>query len=351
MAVNKSNHIISMMSLVGIILVVFGHSGFEEPIIMEKLKVVHNWIYSFHMPLFFFISGFLFAFTNKDLTNIDYTSFIKKKFNRLYIPYIVLGLIIFGIKYFLSNFSHIDRTFSLENFFMMFIAPHWTASTMGYLWYIATLFFLFIFVSILGVFKVNLRKPITAFILIIILWFCKYKLSDLISIEFLRLFNMGSIMWYLPFFIIGIQFQPFYDKALVVIEKYTYKIFIITNILLVFSSYYFANRGIDNFGIKIISSFLGILMTVSLSQLLLKNTFLAKCLLPIADLTYTIYLMSFFGQYFVKYIIGDLFNLHWSICVLCMFISGLLFPICLYRCYLKMTFLHKFNIIKLCIGI
>lgn len=51
----KDNHLMALLSVWGILLVVLGHSGFEEPLIMEKLGGLHSWIYSFHMPLFFMI--------------------------------------------------------------------------------------------------------------------------------------------------------------------------------------------------------------------------------------------------------------------------------------------------------
>lgn len=115
MAIKKSNHVISMMSLIGIILVVFGHSGFEEPIVMERLLYFHTWVYSFHMPLFFFISGYLFALTNNDFKCIKTDQFLYKKFKRLYIPYLILGLVIFAIKFSLSNISHADRKHSIAS--------------------------------------------------------------------------------------------------------------------------------------------------------------------------------------------------------------------------------------------
>ena len=37
---------------IGIFLMVMGHTGIP--------RIGNQWIYSFHMPLFFFISGFLF---------------------------------------------------------------------------------------------------------------------------------------------------------------------------------------------------------------------------------------------------------------------------------------------------
>lgn len=85
----------AMLSIWGIIFVVMGHSGFTNEIISERLSGLQKWIYSFHMPLFFFISGYLFSLTNKSLSNIQSGQFIKKKLKRLMIPYFVLGTIIF----------------------------------------------------------------------------------------------------------------------------------------------------------------------------------------------------------------------------------------------------------------
>ena len=47
---------------------------------------LHTWIYTFHMPLFFFLSGYVFS--NKEAFNI----FIKKKAKALIVPYFSLGI-------------------------------------------------------------------------------------------------------------------------------------------------------------------------------------------------------------------------------------------------------------------
>ncbi len=77
---------------IGIILVVFGHTvarwGGEH-------EGLHRFIYSFHMPLFFYLSGIYIA------SGKDFNSFIKSKFTRLCIPfffwfvfYIVLAILL-----------------------------------------------------------------------------------------------------------------------------------------------------------------------------------------------------------------------------------------------------------------
>ena len=64
----------------GIFLVIFGH-------IITYGSPIFNWIFSFHMPLFFFLSGFLFKCDNNLLNSI------KTIFARLILPYIIMVLI------------------------------------------------------------------------------------------------------------------------------------------------------------------------------------------------------------------------------------------------------------------
>lgn len=76
---SKSNHLIALLPVWGILLVVLGHSGFEEPIIQNELSWLHSWIYSFHMPLFFLISGYLFSLTNPVLEKTCTVTFVLKR--------------------------------------------------------------------------------------------------------------------------------------------------------------------------------------------------------------------------------------------------------------------------------
>lgn len=76
---------------IAIILVVCGHlimSNWENAIDKHP---VYTWIYSFHMPLFFFVSGFLVDYT---FINRSVLGGLKKKFLSLMIPYVVWCFII-----------------------------------------------------------------------------------------------------------------------------------------------------------------------------------------------------------------------------------------------------------------
>lgn len=73
---------------IGVILVILGHTSQLPSIFIE-------WIYSFHMPLFFWISGYFFRGT----PNI--AVYVKKKAKALLRPYILYSLVFLGINYFI----------------------------------------------------------------------------------------------------------------------------------------------------------------------------------------------------------------------------------------------------------
>ncbi len=65
----------------GIFLVIYAHTMLWKPL--------QDWIYVFHMPLFFFISGYLFSFARHQQKR----SFIRQRFHRLMVPYFAINLV------------------------------------------------------------------------------------------------------------------------------------------------------------------------------------------------------------------------------------------------------------------
>lgn len=70
----------------GILLVILGHIYAWNPNINRKILV--TWIYSFHMPLFFIVSGMLIKY--KNYCNIK--EFIFSRIKHILVPYIVFSL-------------------------------------------------------------------------------------------------------------------------------------------------------------------------------------------------------------------------------------------------------------------
>lgn len=128
---------------IGIILVVFGHTWREN--------LPKDWLYSFHMPLFFFISGWLVNIKKTNL--INWKNFLIKKFLSLIVPYVLFIL--------------------LTYLYWSVIESHFREFDEGPLWFLLVLFVSEIIVKLLSpllVYKIGrilcLLVPLTIIILV-----------------------------------------------------------------------------------------------------------------------------------------------------------------------------------------
>ena len=71
---------VDMAKGMGIFLMVIGHTGIP--------KFASQWIYSFHMPLFFFLSGYFFTSGKYSLKVL-----LQRKFKTMIVPYLFFVLI------------------------------------------------------------------------------------------------------------------------------------------------------------------------------------------------------------------------------------------------------------------
>ena len=196
-----------MMSIVGILLVVLGHSGFVGTNIGDDCPNLCRWIYNFHMPLFFFISGFLYSLTNPSFLEMDKKRLVTKKIRRLLVPYIIIGIVLWCIKFVFSSLASVERTFSAATFLKMFVAPNAEGSTMGYLWYLITLFMIFAMMCVLAFIHIDMKKPLWCLGMIFVSWTLQQVVGQ---IEWL---NISQVLWYMPFFVLGIMYKQ-YETAI-----------------------------------------------------------------------------------------------------------------------------------------
>ena len=99
---------ISYLQVIGIILVVLGHSLHEYPDGAHGTQMIlYRLIYSFHMPLFIFVSGFLMVYAGFRRGREPDTPlrFTKKKILRLIVPYVVLTLVTYFPRAAASSFA------------------------------------------------------------------------------------------------------------------------------------------------------------------------------------------------------------------------------------------------------
>ena len=93
-------HYIDSIKGLAIFLVVMGHvlawlySDYNTALQADKPMFLWKMIYAFHMPLFIFISGFLFGFSKFD-SLWSYVIKMYKKTKMLLIPYLVCGTLVY----------------------------------------------------------------------------------------------------------------------------------------------------------------------------------------------------------------------------------------------------------------
>lgn len=237
MNTNRLNWIDSAKGFL-ILLVVLGHIS----TINGDLK---NWIFTFHMPAFFIISGFLFSYNNDEDKSIN--RFVIKKIKGIVVPYFWFSL--FSLLY-----TMISNYIMGNGIKAVLVCVFETFSTLGIytLWFLPTLFFTYVLAFIIFRF---LSVKIT-----IVIAFISFCISYLLSSQCDNLSNLGYIIHTIvlvlgrifiafPMFVIGYFLVYLYKRV-----KYRKKIlFFIGAFLLVVSVllYIFSRNVVDLCVIKI----------------------------------------------------------------------------------------------------
>lgn len=212
------------------ILVVVGHSivitsitayggydystgGLDKTFVLRIFLLLHNIIYSFHMPCFFALSGALF---HKAIIAKRYESskdLIKEKSIRLLLPYIVVSLIwIFPWKM-ISGYYVTSKNVLLD-----FFVGQMLFQGNSHLWFLPTLFLIFIVIYHLR----NAKKRYDLVILLI-----AYILSYLCTINIVMFVLKYSVWFYL-----GYMFEQHREN---INQKICLKLFFSSVFLFVFS--------------------------------------------------------------------------------------------------------------------
>lgn len=149
---------IDILKAIGIIFVVAGHSS----------SPLFNWIYSFHMPLFFFVSGFLrYSSQSK-----PWGKFLIGKIKASLLPYFVfwfISVIIFGnLKSLITTREF--ASFGLDQIKGLILGGHWLAdfSNNFPLWYLQLFFIAVIIFEIIARYFHPILKVVTFFALCLV---------------------------------------------------------------------------------------------------------------------------------------------------------------------------------------
>lgn len=216
--------------------------------LLSSFRFLAIWVYTFHMPLFFFLSGAVLGL--KPIGQLF--SFIKSKIHRLIIPYLLVALFfMFPIKYLGNFYTSIGLSKAIISFFSGF-----GGSDEGHLWFLIALFWcLIIFVCITKILdKLHSNHPI------IILFICIIVSQFSIRYITFSFLQISTSLYYIQWLALGYLFESCRRRFTI---PYSYSILISIFIILI---YLLAYRIISpHYNISIIA---GIIFSIALSVVL-----------------------------------------------------------------------------------
>lgn len=167
----------------GILLVVIGH--FQPAVAPQWYKGMVNVIYSFHMPLFLLLSGYLYVYGKQ-----KFGPLVISKIKRLVVPFISIGALFFIVKWLVGQFARLDHPIGPHSIIDLLLNP--AASYMPLLWFVHALFLMFIvFVPMRAVLRYT---PLVFLVVVIVntIWIPQ------------DMPGLHKILAHFPFFIAGI---------------------------------------------------------------------------------------------------------------------------------------------------
>lgn len=307
---------------IGIVLVVVGHFYPDES--PEYWCEIRKIIYTFHMPLFFLLSGYLF-----DQTKYSYVELIKVKINRLIFPFLSIAVIFFLIKYVTGMFFLLKFPVKNNSVLLLFIDP--VNSYMPLLWFLYTLFLIFLFYSPIKKIVRNDYIILILFIFINIFIGTNYPVVDKVLIN-------------IPFFILGIILRSYIKiKGNIISGNYFHAVLFLLLFFLIYIVSVVTTFGdqIDR-SLKIILGAIGSLCIINISCMITskfnKLSVKTKLLKKIGLHSMTIYL---FHTLFVSAVywgcrtLLEDFKLRFEMFALLSIVSGIIFPIFLEKMILQ----------------
>lgn len=275
-----------VMTLFAMILVVAGHSDITLDF---KELWIFRWTYSFHMPLFFFISGFLFCLTNpaERLARTTYAAFMLKKAKRLLVPFLFVNCVIFIIKArFVGDTSMMQHplAFSWSSYVdSTFFHP------IGFMWFLPALFMIFAMVYAPWkklLIDANLmgggNRLIINLLTLTVLFMVIAPLCSSISF-----FRISQAIYYMPYFLIGISYCVKKEQIDAFILKYRYILIPISGILSM--SLLMTGR---------MAAIAGIVFTTVAARIIADR--FGERMVHWSGFAYQVFLLSYFPQMFIR---------------------------------------------------
>ena len=257
---HKNNHLlwVDVMKGIGILTVVAGH---------VYLGDITRIIFLFHMPLFFFLSGYLLKPTK------NYKSYFLKKVNHLIVPYIFFLIIIYVLSYGLPD---LNLKSILKYFYSAIIGGRKLGDALGVFWFITCLFLTQQLVNFL-ITKFTRKTVVYILLVFLILSY----INSLLLPKFWLPLNANVVLAAAPIFYIGFCFKQSNFSLNNVVLLLVGIAIIVASIFIDLNYYEMKNAVYGIPIITLVSSLIIILNIKYISELLSKISILNKPLIEL----------------------------------------------------------------------
>lgn len=191
----KLPHIFFMQTF-GILLVVLGHSFFRFPSDYPLLQ----WMYAFHMPLFFFLSGYLLRYMHPEPERVALTGrggYLTRRARRLLLPYVVISSMVFVPKALMGQFAVRPIHLTLHDYIDNIVYPY--HNVVAAFWFMPTLFI--IMAVFMAMARLHLLRHKAALLAVSLL------LYGLVDFDHDSVLNLRGVAHFYVFFAVGYCFR------------------------------------------------------------------------------------------------------------------------------------------------
>lgn len=308
---------ITLAQIIGCFLVILGHSyPFVTPV-PDSVISCRTFLYTFHMPLFVWCSGYLFAHTRQSERKTIKLYTIQRTV-KLLIPYLILSLAGLVPKVMASSFLNDKMSLDAFSLLQSFFAPRY--SVWGHFWFLPMIYIICVVGFVIDLLpKKNLAWTIALMVGLVGSFFQK---------TYLEWFSINDVLKFFMFYAMGVLCSRF-QLIQYVIPKARYLIII----CLAASLTLFLYIGGSEWCIHLRNTFIAIMMISAIVLLSKKIENISKVNRnSLIAQTYQIFIMSWPCQLVVGIVVERILHWNWMIFMPIVFCIGICGPMMLLTC-------------------
>ena len=318
----KNLKYISYLKVIGIILVVFGHSFHEWNGVFED-TVLYRIFMVMRMPLFTFTSGYTLAYCFMARpSHRNYREFVANKAWRLLLPFFVLNAFTFLPRALLSGIADDVVEFSLSSFLNCLLL--YGSAPVIFTWFLQMSFLCMLITYPILLATKHLRSRTLWLTLLLAASLFTYFTGCLGEYQFFSICQVGYL---LPFFVLGTICGTFYRNFISKIP-WTHPAILI-GCIIGWMGCFFLNETHPDTILYLFSSIFGIMMTISIALMLEKHKI--TILDHLSGSTYMIFLLSWYVNVASQQVLHHFLPMPWWVHTTLSWVGGIYVPVLVHR--------------------